>query len=274
MNNSTIGAAVTMATLQQRLDLISDNIANMNTAGYKSKEGSFEDVLTRVQQQSKDYDLEGRSTPLGFDLGFGVRIPQITTSWEQGPLQETGKPTDLAIQGNGLFAVQVDGVTTYTRQGDFHFTPDTANPDRMALVDNTGNPVLDTTGKPLTVQKDASVAIDENGNVLLKKSENDRATLAGRLMLVEPKNENMLQAVDGGRFVLASGVTAGQAFVQRQAGEAGGPAIRAGWLEQSNVDLNKEITDMMQVQRAYQLAARALSSSDAMLGLANSMSKL
>ncbi|AHV99375.1 flagellar hook-basal body protein [Paenibacillus sabinae] len=271
MNNSTIGAAVSMGALQQRLDLIADNIANVNTAGYKSKEGNFEDVLTRVQQQSKEYELAGRTMPLGFDLGFGMRIPRITMSWEQGALKETGNPSDLALQGNGLFAVQVDGETTYTRQGDFHFTPDNTNPANMMLVDNTGNPVLNTQGNPLTVQAGTSVAFDEAGNVWMKRNENDPPALAGRLMLVEPKNSEVLQAVDGGRFVLAGGVTAGQAFVQRRPGEQAGVAVRSGWIEQSNVDLNKEMTEMLQIQRTYQLAAKALSSGDQMLGLANNM---
>lgn len=269
MNNSTISAAVSLASLQQRLDLIADNIANVNTAGYKSKEGSFEDVLTRVQQQSKEYDLTGRSTPLGYDIGFGVRVPTITTSWEQGALLETGKASDLAIQGSALFAVQVDGVTTYTRQGDFHFTPDPADSTKMILVDNQDNPVLNSENKPLTVQAGVSVAFDEGGNVWEKKSENGPVTRVAMLKLVEPRNADVLEAVDGGRFVLASGVTSNQAFLT--AAESSGPSVRAGYLEQSNVDLNKEITDMMQVQRAYQLAAKALSSSDQMQGLANSM---
>lgn len=271
MNNSTIGAAVSMSSLQQRLDIIADNIANMNTNGYKSKEGSFEDVLTRVQQQSKDYDQPGRSMPLGFNIGFGVRVPSVTSNWEEGTLQETGNPTDLALQGNGLFGVQVNGATAYTRQGDFHFTPDTANPDNMMLVDNTGNPVLNTDGNPLTVPANVSAAIDESGRVLTKTGENDPAIIAGTLMIVEPLSKNALRAVDGNFYTLADGVTARQAFVQRAAGEAKDVGVRTGYLESSNVDLSKEMTEMMQIQRTYQLAARALSSSDQMLGLANNM---
>ncbi|MBW4081695.1 flagellar hook-basal body protein [Paenibacillus sp. S150] len=269
MNNSTIGAAVSMSSLQQRLDIIADNIANMNTDGYKSKEGSFEDVLTRVQQQSKDYDQPGRSTPLGFNIGFGVRVASISRNWEEGALRETGNPTDLAIQGNGLFGVQVNGATAYTRQGDFHFVPDSANADNMMLVDNTGNPVLDTDGNPLTVPANVSAAIDENGRVLTKTDENSPVQVAGTIMIVEPFSKSSLQAVDGNFYVLADGVTTQQAF--KAAGEPSTVGVRAGYLEQSNVDLSKEMTEMMQIQRTYQLAARALSSSDQMLGLANNM---
>ncbi|QSF44761.1 flagellar hook-basal body protein [Paenibacillus tianjinensis] len=271
MNNSTIGAAVSMSSLQARLDIIADNIANMNTNGYKSKEGSFEDVLTRVQQQSKEYDQPGRSTPLGFNIGFGVRVATVTSNWEEGTMQETGNPTDLALQGNGLFGVQVNGGTAYTRQGDFHFTPDPADTKRMMLVDNAGNPVLNTEGNPLTVPANVSAAIDEKGRVLTKSGENDPVQLAGTIMIVEPLSKTALQAVDGNFYVLPEGVTANQAFLQRTPGEASAVGVRSGYLEQSNVDLSKEMTEMMQIQRTYQLAARALSSSDQMIGLANNM---
>lgn len=271
MNNSTISAAVSMSSLQQRLDIIADNLANMDTNGYKSKQASFEDVLTRVQQQSDDYDQPGRATPLGFNIGFGTYLPTIMTNWEQGPLKETGNPTDLALQGNGLFGVQVNGTTAYTRQGDFHFTPDTTDATRMVLVDNTGNPVLNTEGAPLTVPVGVNAAIDESGRVLTKKNENDPVQVAGTIMIVEPKSQNALQAVDGNFYRLADGVTEEQAFVQRAAGEASGIGVRSGWLEQSNVDMTTEMTEMMQVQRTYQLVARALSSSDQMFGLANNM---
>lgn len=271
MNNSTIGAAVSMSSLQQRLDIIADNIANLNTNGYKSKEGSFEDVLTRVQQQSNDYKLAGRSMPLGFNIGFGVRVPSVTNNWEEGTLKETGNPTDLALQGNGLFGVQVNGVTAYTRQGDFHFTPDKTDTNSMILVDYSGNPVMNTDNNPIKVPVGMNAAIDETGRVLTKRNENDPAQVAGRIMIVEPSSRDSLRAVDGNFYVLADGVTEEQAFVQRAAGEPMAVGVRSGWLEQSNVDLNKEMTDMMHIQRTYQLAARALSSSDQMQGLANNM---
>lgn len=271
MSNSSIGAAVTMSSLQQRLDIIANNLANMDTNGYKSKKGSFEDVLTRVQQQSKDYDQPGRATPLGFNIGFGTYVPSVTTNWEEGPLKETGKPTDLALQGNGLFGVQVNGATAYTRQGDFHFTPDVADTTKMLLVDNNGNKVLNIAGQPLTVDVGVIAAIDETGRVLTKKTENGPVSEAGRIMIVEPKTQNALKEVDGNFYMLADGVTTDQAFVQRAAGEASGIGVRSGWLEQSNVDMTTEMTEMMQIQRTYQLVARALTSSDQMLGLANNM---
>ena len=90
MNNSMISAKVSMTAIQQRLDVISDNIANVNTAGYKSKQANFEDVLTRVQQQDDKYKQDGRSTPMGYNLGFGARLVNLTRDMSQGSMKETG----------------------------------------------------------------------------------------------------------------------------------------------------------------------------------------
>ncbi|MNC56935.1 Flagellar basal-body rod protein FlgG [compost metagenome] len=141
----------------------------------------------------------------------------------------------------------------------------------MMLVDNSGNPVLNTDGDPLTVPADVSAAIDEKGRVLTKTGETAPAEVAGTIMIVEPLSKTALQAIDGNFYVLPDGVTEEQAFLQRDPGEESAFGVRSGYLEQSNVDLSKEMTEMMQIQRTYQLAARALSSSDQMLGLANSM---
>ena len=276
MNNSTIGAMVSMSALQQRMDLIAENIANLNTAGYKSKDGSFEDALTRVQGQSREYHQPGRSTPLGYNLGFGIRVPSVTIDWSEGPLMETGGPTDLALQGNGLFGVQVNGGTAYTRLGAFHYEPDPEPIEpgggaQMRLVDNMRNPVLNTAGEIVRVPVGTIAAIDETGQMWTKTSETGEATPGQRLMIVQPLSKESLKAVDGGFFVLAEGVTEQQAFVQPGTDNYRQVGGRTGWLEQSNVDLNKEMTDLIQIQRTFQLAARALSSSDQMAGLANGL---
>lgn len=271
MYNSTISAAVSLASLQQRLEVIADNIANSNTNGYKSRSGSFEDVLTRVQQQSEDYRQTGRTMPMGFNIGFGTRLSSLSTDWEQGTLKETGSPSDLALQGNGLFAVSVNGGIGYTRQGAFHFTPDPANPRQLNLVTDEGNAVLGTNGNPVTVPVGVHAAIDESGRVLVKNNENDPPRLAATLMIVEPVSRASLEAVDDSFYMLKDGITPQEAFVQRAAGERPNVGVRSGWLEQSNVDLTKEMTDMLNVQRTFSLVSRALTSSDQMMGLANNM---
>ncbi|MFB5266757.1 flagellar hook-basal body protein [Paenibacillus enshidis] len=270
MNNSMIGAMVTMSGVQKRLDMIAENVANVNTVGYKSRDASFEDVLSRVQQQPEAFRQTGRAMPLGFNLGFGVRAAAMSTDMKQGSLKETGNPTDLAIEGNGLFAIEVNGQKAWTRNGSFSFTPDPLGTG-LLLTTSEGHAVLDRDGVPVTAALGSKVAIDKQGNLLVRDQGNGDPYVAHRLQIVEPqRSEGLVQGADN-TFVLANGVTEADVF---GAGAAAAPVpatIRQGYLEQSNVDLTDEMTDMMQIQRMFQMASRALTSSDTLMGLANSL---
>ncbi|MBE7681662.1 MULTISPECIES: flagellar hook-basal body protein [Paenibacillus] len=277
MNNSMISAKVSMTAIQQRLDVISDNIANVNTAGYKSKQAAFEDVLTRVQQQPDKYKLDGRSTPMGYNLGFGARLTSVTKDMSQGTLNETGNPTDLAIEGNAMFAVEANGQKMWTRQGAFHFVPDpTPNPNpnapqMMVLVNGEGYFALDRQGNRITAPNNSKVAFDEKGNLLIRRGNEANATIGAQLQLVDiERPEGLVQYADN-LFGLDAGLTEDDVFGANAATRDSVATIRAGFLEQSNVDLTQEMALLMQGQRTYQLAARALTSSDSMAGLANTI---
>lgn len=277
MNNSMISAKVSMTAIQQRLDVISDNIANVNTAGYKSKQAAFEDVLTRVQQQPDKYKLDGRSTPMGYNLGFGARLTSVTKDMSQGTLNETGSPTDLAIEGNAMFAVEANGQKMWTRQGAFHFVPDpTPNPNpnapqMMVLVNGEGYFALDRQGNRITAPNNSKVAFDEKGNLLIRRGNEANATIGAQLQLVDiERPEGLVQYADN-LFGLDAGLTEDDVFGANAATRDSVATIRPGFLEQSNVDLTQEMALLMQGQRTYQLAARALTSSDSMAGLANTI---
>lgn len=276
MNNSMISALVSMTSMQQRLDLIANNVANVDTAGYKSKQASFEDVLTGVQQQTSSLSRDGRATPLGFNVGYGVKMTSITQDMAQGELNETGNPTDLAIEGNALFAVEVNGQKAWTRAGDFRFVPDESVQDpnaapRMRLVTSDGYAVLGRDNQPITAPANATVAFDSSGNLLVRDSGSLSARIAGQLQLVEPMRPEGLAASSDNLFSLISGASENMVFGENAATTVPEATIRAGYLENSNVDLTSEMTQMLEVQRTYQLAARALSSSDTMMNLANTM---
>lgn len=272
MNNSMISAMVSMNALQRKLDVIADNIANIDTDGYKRKESSFEDVLTTVTQQPDGFKQNGRVSPLGYTNGFGMRMTEITRDMQQGPLNQTGNPVDLAIEGTGLFAVEANGRTAYTREGAFHFVPDPdpAKPDNMVLVNNQGYFVLDTDGRQISVANNAKVAVDQDGQVIVKNAAGTRAVAT--IQLASPVRPDALVQMDGNLFVIPGNLTKAQVFGNAPYTAAtSGTTIRSGYLEQSNVDYSQEITDMMQAQRAYQLSARALTSSDTMMNLANNI---
>ncbi|MBR2565063.1 MAG: flagellar hook-basal body protein [Paenibacillus sp.] len=277
MNNSMISAKVSMTAIQQRLDVISDNIANVNTAGYKSKQANFEDVLTRVQQQDDKYKQDGRSTPMGYNLGFGARLVNLTRDMSQGSMKETGNPTDLAIEGNALFAVEANGQKVWTRQGSFHFVPDTRpkanpnDPDLMVMVNGDGHFALNRQGELVTAPRNSTVAFDEKGNLLMRQGNAADAVIRGQLQMVDiERPEGLVQLADN-LFGLEAGLTEDDVFGANAATRAPEASIRTGFLEESNVDLTQEMALLMQGQRTYQLAARALTSSDSMAGLANNM---
>lgn len=270
MNNSMISALVSMNGIQRKLDIIADNIANLDTVGYKQKDTTFEDTLTSVMQQPGDFKQQGRFSPLGYTTGYGVRTGDVFRDISQGPLEQTDKPLDLAIEGDGMFAVEGNGRRAYTREGAFHFAPDPGAPGSMVLVNNQGYFVLNDKNQHIRVPNTAKVAIDPQGNVLVDSG--SAITTVGTLKVLKPLRENELQQMDGNLFVVPTSLTENQVF---QAPTGGGmpqdTKIRSGYLEQSNVDYMGQITDMMQVQRAYQLAARAIASSDTMMSLANNM---
>ncbi len=106
MNSSMINAMVSMNGMQQKLDVLADNIANVNTVGYKRKEASFEDLLTNMKQQDAAFRQPVRLTPLGFNQGWGSRLTMVQPDLAQGPIQPTDNPYDIAIEGDALFEVQ------------------------------------------------------------------------------------------------------------------------------------------------------------------------
>ncbi|MGZ7446164.1 flagellar hook-basal body protein [Paenibacillus sp. TH7-28] len=272
MNNSMISAMVSMGGIQQRLDLLADNIANVNTVGYKRKEASFEDTLTEVQQQIPKFNnLSGRATPSGFNLGFGSRLSHVALNFQQGSIKETGNTTDLAIEGNALFSVLTpDGVKAYTRAGDFHIQPNPNDGESSYLMNNQGYVVLKSDGEPIEIPAGAKLAIDGEGNI--RATLGEEVTEAGRIALLTPERPEALRQRDGNLFVLADGVNEADALVDTLTLPVGKQAgVRQGALEQSNVDLTDEMAEMVQVQRAYQLSARALTSSETMMGLANNL---
>ncbi|NMO98160.1 flagellar hook-basal body protein [Paenibacillus lemnae] len=266
MNNSMISSMVSMNSMQQKLDVIADNIANANTVGYKSKNASFEDVLNRVQQHHKDFNLGGRATQPGYTVGYGMKVASVEQNMEQGVLKETGRPLDLGIEGSAMFAVSSGDTIAYTREGGFHVTPDPEDANMLQLVNNQGYRVLDQNNSPIMLPANGKIAVDTTGQIWVEDAAGKRPLQV--LKLAELQRPEGLVQMDGNLYTLSAGLTEGQVFAAP--GQLNSE-VQSGFLEESNVNLSDEMTKMMEVQRAYQLAARALSSSDTMMNLANTM---
>jgi flagellar basal-body rod protein FlgG len=286
MNNSMINSSVSMHTLQQKLDILASNIANVNTTGYKKKEASFEDVLTNTKLQPTAFRQDGRLTPLGYNLGWGSKLVSIQSNLAQGPISPTQNPTDLAIEGEGLFEVGVQAQdangqpitqTAYTRNGAFNLTPSTDGTVAY-LTTKEGHRVHGIDGNPIALPLNTHPQIDEAGNVFAyQDGSTAQATKVGQIRLVRVVRPQLLQEMGDSLYKLPNGLN--QQTIQQilqnvnnlPPTDTDRVSVKQGYLEQSNVNLPDEMAELITVQRAFQLNARALSSADTMMNLANNL---
>ncbi|MDQ1235909.1 flagellar basal-body rod protein FlgG [Paenibacillus sp. SORGH_AS306] len=272
MNNSMISAMVAMSGIQQKLGVVSDNIANADTVGYKGKQATFEDVFTAVKQQPGAASaLPGRVTGAGYNLGFGARMGDVTMNTAQGEMQTTNNPTDLAIQGDGMFAVSADGKQGWTREGSFHFVPSATDPTKAFMATDQGYLLMGKNARgvsaPLEVPAKTNIQIDDKGVVRSTDSAGKITILPQTVQVDRVIHPEGLTQMDGNLFMLPTGANLNDVVGTMSPTTQ----IRQGFLEGSNVDLSAEMSELITVQRAYQLAARTLSSSDNMMSITNSI---
>jgi flagellar basal body rod protein FlgG len=227
---------------------ISDNLANLQTPGYKGHTPVLEDFL-QVLQSSQDGEGPGVSTlPLSLgSIGQAPVIRDLGLDLAQGTPHYTGATFDTMIVGNGFFTVKSGTRTLLTRNGNFHLTA------MGALVTNEGYAVLDATGKPITIPSGSTFSIDRGGVLLVN------GVASGRLGLAQVPVGKPLTEASGGYYVgPGTAIPPGST----------GVAVLQGYLEGSNVDLTTQTTAMMAAQRAYQADSQMLQAQDATLALA------
>jgi len=269
VNNSMITSAASMYSLQRKLDMMADNIANINTVGYKRKTSVFEDVLTSLQPHEQAFELPGRRTPSGFTLGWGAKLSAMMLDMTQGSLQSTGNPNDVAIEGNALFRVTMpDGTEAYTRQGAFQLVP-LPSGDRQ-LATNDGNAVVDALGGDIIVPAGMDLTIRPDGTMVAEGVAGTVPAELGRIGLVQVLKPEMLVAIGDNFFGVSEGVNPA-VVVEDLPDRQPDVSVRQGYTEQSNVNLTSEMSEVIMVQRAYQLNARALASSEQMMSMANNL---
>jgi flagellar basal-body rod protein FlgG len=275
MNGSMITATNTLSQLQKQMDIIGNNLANLDTTGYKSKQATFTDLLfNQINNQPIASAEKGRLTPMGIRQGAGAKLGQVQTNMQQGSLKSTGRDLDTAFQKEGQYykvLVQKDNTSSvqYTRDGAFYLTPVAKN--EVMLVTSDGYPVLDESNHPITIAGDASkYTIDQNGTMDVtmtngaKNSYNLGVVQVNKPQFLEQKGGNLIGLPDNVQGVNANSILTNLTGQQRQQ-----ISIGQGILEQSNVDMSKEMTDLLSVQRAYQFQARSVTMADQMMGLIN-----
>lgn len=275
MNNSLINASVSMYGLQQKLDIMANNVANMNTTGFKKKEASFTEVLTNVSRQPNGFQKEGRLTPLGYNQGWGSRIAETRMNMAQGPIQETNNSLDLAVEGDGFIELQGN---SWTRDGALSLSPNPLNPDTSLLTNKDGKPVMDINGQSIAVPNNTRIVIDSNGGILAYNDNADPPAApqrVGQIRLVRVIHPELLQQVGDNQYQLQTGVDFNQALRAEDPvpdpNDRNAVKVRQGFLEQSNVNLSEEMTEIIAIQRAFQLNSRAISSADTLMNLTNNL---
>jgi flagellar basal-body rod protein FlgG len=248
-------ASTGMLAQQTNVETIANNLANMNTTGFKQQRAEFQDLLYQnVQTPGSQTSDAGTVAPNGIQLGVGVRTAAIYRITTQGDLQSTGNPYDVAVQGPGYFSVQqADGTTAYTRAGNFSLSP------QGQLVTQDGMVVQPGIAIP---QNTLSVQINAQGQVNATIAGNSTPQTVGQLQLTRFPNEAGLNAVGGNLFLETPASGSPQSGVP---GSTGYGTIQQGFLETSNVNSVDEITALITAQRAYEMNSKVITAADQML---------
>lgn len=268
MNIQMNAASGTMRELQKKIDLIANNVANVNTTGYKKQEANFADTLLHsVTKQAGAAHEIGRSTPAGLRIGGGALLSESITRHTQGQYQETGRELDFAIQSpDGYFRISNEDGFFYTRDGSFQ-TEAIPGSNRLALVTSSGDSVLGADGVPITFRSGyRELTIGENGTV--STSYPGQGTETFQLGMAQINRTAALEKAGSNRYRL-TGTEAGQ-LANGTLQWAAFP-VAQGSLETSNVDLTSEMTELIATQRLLQSQGRAISFADDMMGLVNTM---
>lgn len=274
MSQSMMNAAVTMNQLQLKMDNIGNNLANSNTNGYKTQNTEFSSLLYRQIDNLRDpQNAEGRITPDGVRTGTGAKVASMKMDFANGPIQTTNRALDAALRGENTFfqvASNVNGTeeTVYTRDGAFYLSP-TAGGEVM-LVTADGAPVLGADGPIQFADDFESIFIRDNGEIVTVQ--NGMQNVVGELEVVEVIRPHLLEATGNNQFRLPDLAELGFAFDEVVAAPAADDELlETKALEKSNVEIAKQMTDLITAQRAYQLNARTLTMGDQMMGLVSQL---
>jgi flagellar basal-body rod protein FlgG len=248
-------AATGMIAQELNVQVISNNIANMRTTGYKRQRAEFQDLLyEQVRRVGSQTSEQGNILPAGVELGSGVKTVGTPRVMTQGNLLPTGKEFDVAIRGEGFFRIQMpDGRTAYTRDGSFEIDA------QGRVVTNQGYVVQPGITVP---QNSTSFQISAQGQVSVMQPGNTAATQLGQIELSTFINKAGLQAIGDNLYVETTASGAAQNGTPSAEGFGN---LQQGNLEQANVEAVTEISDLIAAQRAYEMNAKVINAADQML---------
>ncbi len=259
MMRSLWTAASGMVGQQFNIDTVSNNLSNVNTTGFKKQRAEFEDLLYQTVLMAGTPATEVTEVPTGIQVGHGVKVAATQKMFEQGSLQATENKTDIALEGEGFFKVQLfDGSMAYTRDGSFKIDSE------RQLVTSNGYLM-----EPPIVLPDNfihnSLSISQDGRITVKLIGEDDPVEVGIMEVYRFVNPAGLQSIGGNLFKTTA--ASGEEIAGRPAID-GMARLHQGFLEMSNVKVVEEMVNMIVAQRAYEVNSKAIQTSDSMLGTA------
>ena len=252
-------AATGMESLETKLDVIANNLANVNTVGFKKDRANFEDLFYR-NEVLPGAETQGSLTPTGVHIGLGSRVSSVQSNFGQGAFQLTNGQLDLAIEGNGFFPIEAPATnqTLYTRAGNFSLNAD----GQIVMGSATGGRFLDP---QISIPADATgIVISPDGDVSVRAGDQQQLQQVGTIQLASFANPDGLLKLGDNLFAetdASSSATLGTP------GQQGFGAIRQNVLEMSNVEPVQELIDLITTQRAFELNSQTVQAGDQILQL-------
>ena len=245
------------------MDVVAHNIANVNTYGNKKVRAEFQDLIYQTLRDAGGTSGNGTQYPQGLQIGLGTRVAATNRIFTQGALQTTDRPTDVAIQGEGFFQIQMpDGTTAYTRDGSFKLDSNRrmVTSDGFLLIPN------------ITIDENAtldSIVISSDGRVSDTPAGGEQGEV-GQITIVRLLNPEGLYAYGKNLFLETA---ASGAPIESEPGQDGAGVLTQGTLEMSGVQIVEEMVNMIVAQRAYESNSKSVTTSDSMLEIANQLKR-
>lgn len=266
MMRSLWTASSGMIAQQFNVDLISNNLANVNTTGYKKQRGEFKDLLYQTMERA--YVLDGNGKPVNLQVGNGTRVSATVRDFSTGNFEKTDNPLDMAIDGEALFMVLGPrGDTIYTRDGSFKLS---LSEEGRKLTTSDGYPVLDDIGNEIYLDVDTSkLNISTSGDLSYTDQDGQEVPLGQRIGMVKFANRSGLESIGGNFYAMTS--ASGEPILDEEEGVKS--LLYQKTLEASNVQVVEEMVKLIVAQRAYEINSKSIQSADEMLGQANNLKR-
>jgi flagellar basal-body rod protein FlgG len=260
-------AASGMRALDEKLNVVANNLANINTTGFKRSRVNFEDLLYQVKREPGIPNANDEPIPLGVIIGTGVQVSSTQLNFESGTVDPTGRPLDWQIEGNGFFQVNTiqngSETTAYTRAGSFAI-----NAVGNIVMTNTDGSMLEP---PIAIPADATqVSVGRNGEVQVQQEGSNTLNVVGQIELARFVNPEGLKQIGQNLYVETDASGAPVTGVPQSDGMG---AISQGNLEMSNVDPVRELIDLITTQRAFELNSQSIKSADETLQIVSNMGR-